>query len=241
MSMIEFFKSDVFDAYWITALVSYLLGSLSFAIIFSWLFERKDVRNYGSGNAGATNVLRSVGLIPGILTFIFDFAKGLSSMLLSQVILEAVCGTDQPYTAEKSIAFCIAGLFALLGHIFPIFFKFRGGKGIMTLAGIIIILSPLRFLMILAVFLIGFGLTKTVSIGSCACGIFYPIITFLELYFLRYRVDPVTYNKEYLIIQTVVAVIFGITVLITHRGNIKRILNGTEPKTTIKRKTDKEN
>jgi len=235
VNIINFFKSDAFDAYWITAIVSYLLGSLSFAVIFSWIFERKDVRNFGSGNAGATNVLRSIGLLPGICTFIFDFGKGLAAMLISQVILKAVCGAEQPFTAEKSICFCVAGLFALLGHIFPIFFGFRGGKGIMTLAGIIIILSPLRFALILTVFLIGFGLTKTVSIGSCACGIFYPVITFLELYFLRYRVDPVTYNKEYMLIQTIVAVVFGITVLITHRGNIKRILNGTEPKMTIKK------
>lgn len=237
MSFVEFLRSDVFEAYWITALIAYLLGSLNFAIIFSWLFERTDVRNYGSGNAGATNVLRSVGLVPGILTIIFDFAKGLSSMLLSQSILVAVCGDESPYTAEKSICFCVAGLFALIGHIFPVFFKFRGGKGMMTLAGIIIILSPLRFLMILTVFFIGFGLTRTVSIGSCACGVFYPAITLLELYFFRYRVDPVTYNREYLITQTVLALVFGITVLITHRQNIKRIINGTEPKTTIKKKT----
>lgn len=238
MNIIEFFRSSVFEAYWYSALVAYLLGSLSFAVIFSWLFEKKDVRNFGSGNAGATNVFRSVGFWPGLLTFVLDFAKGAAAMALSTVIFDVVCGTEA-YVAERSICFCIAGLFALLGHLYPVYFGFRGGKGVMTMAGIMVILSPLRLLCTLAVFIIAFAFTRTVSIGSCACALAYPVITFLELFFRFHKQQPDVYDTKYLIVQTAMAVVFGAIILLKHGSNIKRILNGTEPKMTIRKSADK--
>lgn len=234
MNIIEFLKSNVFEAYWISALVAYMLGSLSFAVIFSWLFEKTDVRNYGSGNAGATNVFRSVGFWPGLLTFVLDFAKGAAAMALSTVIFNIACGKEA-FVAERSICFCIAGLFALLGHLYPVYFGFRGGKGVMTMAGIMLIISPLRLLCSVMVFVIAFGITRIVSVGSCACGIAYPILTFLELYFRYHKQQPDVYDTKYLITQTAMAVVFGGIILFKHKSNIKRILNGTEPKSTIKK------
>ena len=238
MNIIEFLKSSVFEAYWISALVAYLLGSLSFAVIFSWLFEKKDVRDFGSGNAGATNVFRSVGFWPGLLTFVLDFAKGAAAMALSTVIFNIACGKEA-YVAERSICFCVAGLFALLGHLYPVYFGFRGGKGVMTMAGIMLIISPIRLLCSVLVFAIGFGTTRIVSVGSCACGIAYPIITFLDLYFRFHKQQPEVYDAKYLITQTAMAVVFGGIILFKHKSNIKRILNGTEPKSTIKKKSAK--
>lgn len=234
MNVFEFLRSGVFEAYWISAVVAYLLGSLSFAVIFSWLFEKTDVRNYGSGNAGATNVFRSVGFWPGLLTFVLDFAKGAAAMALSTVIFNITCGKEA-YVAERSICFCIAGLFALLGHLYPLYFGFRGGKGVMTMAGIMLILSPLRLLLTLSVFIIAFAFTRTVSIGSCACALAYPVITFFELFFRYHKQQPDVYDTKYLVTQTIMAVVFGAIILLKHRSNIKRIINGTEPKMVIKK------
>ena len=235
MGLMQFLKSDIFEAYWISALVAYILGSLSFALVFSWIFEKKDVRDYGSGNAGATNVFRSIGIAPGVLTFIMDFGKGALALALSHVIFDIECGTSPQYSAEKSICFCIAGLFALLGHIFPIYFGFRGGKGVLTLAGIMFILSPVRFFIVLAIFIVVFLITHTVSVCSCICALLYPLVTFLQLFFVYHKGQPELYDWKYLIIQTVMAAVFSAIVLIKHRSNIERIFNGTEPKLVIKR------
>ena len=234
MGLTDFLKSDIFEAYWITALVAYMLGSMSFAIIFSWVFEKKDVRDYGSGNAGATNVFRSVGIAPGVLTFIMDFVKGAAAMALSRVIFNVECGTGGELDADRSICFCIAGLFALLGHLYPVYFGFRGGKGVLTLGGIMLILSPVRFLIVLVIFIIMFASTQIVSLSSCVCAILYPVVTFIQLYFFYYRRSPEIYNGRFLLIQTLMAVVFGAIVLIKHHSNIKRIFNGTEQKLVIK-------
>ncbi|MBQ4312816.1 MAG: glycerol-3-phosphate 1-O-acyltransferase PlsY [Clostridia bacterium] len=221
--------------YAIAALVAYMLGSISFAVIFSRLLAKRDVRQLGSGNAGATNVFRSIGIKAGIGTFVCDFAKGALAIVCSRAIFDAIMGADFPNAAgAKSIGMCIAGLFAVLGHIFPVYFNFKGGKGVLTLGGIIFILSPLRFACLIVIFAIVFYFTRTVSIGSCAVAIAYPIITLLTTWLIDYRSDPIQYSPTYVIIQTVVAVIFGAIVLITHRSNIKRILSGTEPKMVFK-------
>ncbi len=236
MGFTEFLKSDVFEAFWITALVAYMLGSLSFAIIFSWIFEKKDVRQYGSGNAGATNVFRSIGIMPGALTFVMDFAKGAAAMALSRVIFNVTCGDGAELDAERSIGFCIAGLFALLGHLFPMYFGFRGGKGVLTLGGIMLILSPVRFLIVLTIFIIMFASTQIVSLSSCVCALLYPIVTFAQLFFFYYRKNPEIYNGRFLLVQTLMAVLFGAIVLAKHYTNIQRIFAGTEKKLEIKRR-----
>lgn len=233
---------DAVRVYGLTAIVGYLLGSISFAIIFTWLYTRNDVRTSGSGNAGATNVFRTAGALPGILTFVCDMGKGAAAVVLGRIIFKAfgAPGMNDPAAASQ-IGACVAGLFAVLGHLFPVFFGFKGGKGVLTLAGIIFMIDPLpvpiRFLALLVVFAISAAITKTVSISSMAAAAAYPIVTFIRVFSLH-MANPEIYSNTYWIIETIVAVIFGATVFITHRENIKRIIAGTEPKFSIKKKEE---
>lgn len=225
-------------AYALAALVAYLLGSISFAVIYSWLFAKTDVRRLGSGNAGATNVFRTIGVWPGVLTFVCDMGKGVLALVCSDAIIGTlVYGAATDSTASKSVGYCIAGLFAVLGHLYPVYFDFRGGKGVLTIAGIILMMSPIRFAFLFAVFALVFALTRTVSKGSCAAALAYPMITFLYCWFGEHMVDAACWPTSYVWMQTGLAVVLGALMLIKHRSNIARILNGTEPKLEIKRST----
>ena len=116
-----------------TVVIGYLVGSVSFSIIFTRLFDKKDIRTMGSGNAGFTNVLRSVGKLPSILTFIFDFAKGLLAVYLGMLIFQA---SGAPFIV-KQCGIYLAGVACILGHVFPLYFHFKGGKGVLTSAALI--------------------------------------------------------------------------------------------------------
>jgi len=225
-------------AFILSAIIAYLLGSISFAVIFSRLFARDDVRNHGSGNAGATNVFRSIGIGAGICTFVCDLAKGAAAILVSRMLLAwaGITADVQEYIPLIYIAESVAGLFAVLGHLYPVFFGFRGGKGILTLGGIILMLSPVRFLALLGVFLISFALTRTVSVGSIMDGITYPIITFIHCWFFQRAQQPEIYTTRYVLIQVILAALFGLIVVFRHSSNIKRILDGTESKMVFKTK-----
>ena len=120
-----------------TVVIGYLVGSVSFSIIFTRLFDKKDIRTMGSGNAGFTNVLRSVGKLPSILTFIFDFAKGLLAVYLGMLIFQA---SGAPFIV-KQCGIYLAGVACILGHVFPLYFHFKGGKGVLTSAALILIID----------------------------------------------------------------------------------------------------
>lgn len=229
-------SAGLVTAYVTTAVMAYLLGSISFAIIYSWFFAKKDVRKLGSGNAGATNVFRSIGVLPGVLTFVCDLGKGVLALVCSNAIINTMVSDGlADSSASKSLGFCIAGLFAVLGHLYPVYFGFRGGKGVLTVAGIILMMSPMRFLFLLGVFLIAFALTQTVSICSITAAAAYPVITFLYCFFAEHAQNAARWPMSYVWMQTVLAVILGGIMIVKHRSNIVRILNGTEPKLTIKR------
>ena len=129
-----------------SALIGYLLGSISFAVIVSRIYAKDDVRNHGSHNAGMTNVLRVYGVGPAVCTLLGDFAKGILAVVLGRMIFHAfgISGFDAGY---------ISGLGALLGHLFPIWFGYRGGKGVLTSIGIMIAINPLAIGLILLVML----------------------------------------------------------------------------------------
>ena len=232
------FTSARIPAYRLIALIAEVLGAISVAVRFSRVFTHRDVRDYGSGNAGATNVFRAIGVIPGILTFIFDLAKGAGAILCSRWIYQLLIKEKglPGSPAAMSIAMCVAGIFALLGHLYPLYFGFKGGKGVLTVGGIILMLSPIRFLFILLAFVIVFALSRRVSMGSCAAAVAYPVTTFIHCMFFEHRADPAAYPMVYVWIMTAMAVLLAAVVLIKHKDNIRRMIAGTEPKMVFKSK-----
>lgn len=202
------------------AVVSYLIGCANFAIIISKLLYHKDIRDYGSGNAGMTNIARTFGKFPAVLVTIGDFAKGAIALLLGHLLVMTVGGTgsftDFPFYGEYIVAF-----FVMMGHCFPVFYGFRGGKGILVSAGVILILNPWMLLVLLAIFLIVFLTTKIVSAGSITVAVSYPILTLIF---------GLINHTETVLWDTLVALILGGLVVFFHRANIKRLLNGTESK-----------
>ena len=153
----------------LAGVVAYLIGSINFAIIVTKLFAKKDIRDFGSGNAGMTNVLRTLGKGPAVLVTLGDFLKGVLAVVIGRLILHLL-GGGAPFYGDY-----LLGLMAMLGHCFPIFYGFRGGKGILVSAGVILMLNWRVLLIILAVFLLVVVFTKTVSLGSISAAAAYPV------------------------------------------------------------------
>lgn len=202
-----------------TALAAYLLGSISFAVIFSKLFAKKDVRDSGSGNAGMTNVLRTIGKLPAVLTLICDLLKAVAAIFLAKWIFSTL-----PFMEAERVGAYIGGISVVLGHIFPVFFGFRGGKGVLTCAGVFLVLDWKLCLICIAIFLIVTLTTGYVSLGSILSMGAAPILTL---------VVGLTLRADFLLTRTVIwqtifiAAIAGISIFM-HRENIKRLLSGTE-------------
>lgn len=188
--------------------VPYLLGSVNFALVISKAFYKDDVRIHGSGNAGMTNMLRTYGKKAAAGTLICDILKAVISVWLGLWLF-------------GEIGAYIAGLFCVLGHIFPIFFKFKGGKGVATVAAMVLTLNPLAFLILFIIFVIVVATTRYISLGSVLCMLLYPALT--------YTLGGVGFPT--LFSFTVAAI-----VIFMHRSNIKRLLNGTENKVSFSKK-----
>ena len=160
---------------WLLALllaivISYLLGSINFAVIVSKIFAREDVRNMGSGNAGMTNVIRSVGLLPGIITFVGDFLKGIVAPIIGKYLLFPIIFENAPDCIalyfSPTYGLYICGFFCIIGHAYPIFFGFRGGKGVSTSIAVLYCIDWVVATFVLLTFLVIFLITKIISIGS---------------------------------------------------------------------------
>ena len=192
------------------AVLSYLLGSLNFGIILSRKFQKEDVRTHGSGNAGSTNMLRNYGKLPAVATILGDMAKVAVAILLVRLLVGNDLYAQQPIFIKS-----FAGLFCVLGHIFPCFFRFKGGKGVATCGGMVFMIDWRIALILLAGFFV----------GSILMAILYPV-----LMGLFYKSVPIT----------LISVVFAAIVLVAHRENIKRILNGTESKIAVGGKNKKE-
>ncbi len=197
----------------VVALVSYLLGSVSFAVIVSRIGAKDDVRNHGSGNAGMTNILRSYGKKMAAFTAIGDFGKGVIAVALGRIIfsLAGIQGIDAGY---------IAGLFVILGHLYPLFFGFKGGKGVLTSLGAAVIVSPIPFLVIAGIAIPTVFAVKIVSLISVIGFALYP--------FVVVAVDLLL-NKPFLGELIFALVVSGLGIW-KHRGNIQRLRAGTEYK-----------
>ena len=215
-----------------TAVAGYLLGSINWSIILTWFFKNKeDIREYCSGNAGMTNVLRSVGKLPAVLTFVGDFLKCVVALLLSQAFVALLA----PESVEfYDVARYVAGVACVLGHIFPIYYGFRGGKGVVTAAAMIAFTDWRVFLLVLLTFAVMFAWKRIVSLASVTCAATYPVYAFLLTFFLSFRRDNAP--LWYLLFATAAALFVGLTVLIKHHANIGRLLRGEEKPVILGRK-----
>lgn len=193
-------------------LLAYLIGSIPTAVWVGRVFYKVDVRKEGSGNAGATNTIRVLGLRAGIPVIIVDVFKGWLAIYLGALFVYSGFGTEQ------FIAFQVAlGVASVLGHIFPIYVGFKGGKGVATLFGVGLALFPYSVLTVLGVFLAVFIITKMVSVSSILASVSFPIIV-IFLFTIPYL--PLI----------ILAIAVGIFVPVMHHNNIKRILRGEESK-----------
>ena len=202
--------------------VSYVLGSINSAIILSRLIYKDDIRRHGSGNAGMTNMLRTYGKAAAGLTLVGDLMKTVIAILISAVIF----GFNYVGGVSTGDGVCyIAGLFVVVGHIFPCFYKFKGGKGVLATASMALILSPVPFLILLLIFVGIVAASKYVSLGSVTVAVLYPIM--LNGYF------KFVFSKTDLSLPgfaALTSVLLAILIVWCHRHNLARISNRTEHK-----------
>lgn len=230
-------------------LLSYIAGSLNFAIILSKAIYRDDIRSHGSGNAGFTNMKRTFGTKAAIAVIVGDLMKTIVSVTVAMLLFGADIAT-------------LAGLACIFGHCFPLFYKFKGGKGVAALAAMVLVLDPIVFLVLFALFAIVVIGTKYLSLGSIMAMVLYPLIhnriyTFIHAdilpeYFANHGLSTTieTLNGaivdvpdfEYTLLHTpsavmvIVAVFMALFGVIMHRTNIRRIWNGTENRFYISKK-----
>ena len=232
--------TDLFTDHWLLALIScmaaYLISSVNTSIIVTYIVKHEDIRKLGSGNAGFTNVLRCVGKVPAIITFVGDFLKGVVSVLIPYLLTFGWDASEMQ--AERSLIMYLAGLFAVIGHMFPIYYKFKGGKGVVTTASVVI-MTDWRVLVVELVFFgILFALTKTISKCSLVCSALYPFaaagLRILDSAgILPAALTPIkTTTVEFIICVFVITFINGLIIILRHKDNIKRILEGNENKIT---------
>ncbi len=200
------------NAVFITAALAYLLGSIPFGYILVRVFRGEDVRQSGSGNIGATNVARSSTAL-GVLTLIFDALKGVAAVMLARALFPG--HTTLPAVA----AFC-----AILGHVFPVWLKFRGGKGVATGLGAFVLLAPSAVVAAVAVFLAVVAIFRRVSLGSIIAVAFVPLLAWL--------LDGERNQPAILLCMTAACIL----IIAKHHENIRRLLTGTENRFQLRHK-----
>jgi len=205
----------------ISLIMAYLVGSIPFAFIYGKVFKKIDIRQHGSGNVGATNVLRVFGTKAGLIVLFLDIFKGFFPVCIMLMLIPL---WSISIVGEGGYEWLpvLVGIFAILGHTFSMFLSFKGGKGVATSAGVFLALCPLNFLGAILFFMLVVFLTKYVSLGSILA-----IIALMISNFMFFDLNI------YVKIFTLIMAIF---IIYTHRTNIKRLLNGTENKISFKKK-----
>jgi glycerol-3-phosphate acyltransferase PlsY len=195
------------------ALLSYLMGSVPAGYI-AGRFAGVDIRRVGSGNIGATNVLRVLGKPYGYAVFLFDFFKGVGAVWVSISIINAA----HPGNQESELVGIMAGVSCVLGHTYPVWLGFKGGKGVATSAGVLFGLMPAAALTVLAVWFVTFQATKYVSVASIVAAVALPVTAAVMVHFEKAGVPLVYFSA-------------GLAVVIVwrHRSNVSRLIKGTEP------------
>lgn len=196
------------------AIVAYLLGSIDFGVLVSRLLYHEDVRTKGSGNAGATNMLRTYGKGAAALTLLGDLGKGVAAVLLGRLIF----GLCAAIPADAIYGGYVAAIAALCGHLWPVWFGFKGGKGVAVAAGALLATEPTVFLVLAVVFFTLFAISRMVSLCSVTVAALYPLLTAL---FSWYKGRNVWFT-------TICALIMGGVIIWMHRANLRRIKEGTE-------------
>ena len=201
--------------------ISYLFGSINSAIIVSRALYKDDIRTHGSGNAGLTNILRTYGAKAAVLTLVGDMLKAALAIGFASLFF------GLSYKGGISLSeYCyLAGLFAVLGHVYPVFYGFKGGKGVLVAATMTLILAPLHFLALLLIFAIIVGISRYVSLGSVSVAALLPISVCLYI--------PLVIGERLSPIIAISLFILGGFVIWCHRSNIKRLLSGNEKKISI--------
>lgn len=205
-------------AYIVSAILAYAIGSIMFSVIVSRKLAGFDVREKGSKNAGSTNMLRTVGKKGAIITLICDILKGVIAILIAMLIAK-IANITEP--SKILLMKYIAGFAVILGHTYPIFFEFRGGKGVATALGVLITLNWKIGLICLIFALIIIAFTKMVSVGSILSAVLYPILTI--------------FMGDINFAAITISILIALLVIFNHRENLKRIKNGTENKLSFKK------
>ncbi len=222
---------EIFTRYWwqflLLAVGSYAFANVNFAVLFSKIFKKSDVRDYGSGNAGAANMFRVYGLRMGAITFVCDVLKGVIPCVLARYAFFNVCGTDVAIQAGY-----LAGLFAVVGHIFPVFYHFKGGKGVATAIGVSFTLQPMLSVCLIlpcVIILLICDRTSIVSLFLSAFEIVWCWVAWRYEY--PWKVMYVNVDAFCCLMTTLM---FSL-VIFAHRHNIIRIFKGTENRTGIRK------
>ena len=203
----------------VTVIAAYLIGSINFAVIFAKAFLKKDVRELGSGNAGTTNVMRNAGFLPGALTFIFDAIKGFAAAYMGKMIFDYIYTQSVSEWSSAIFGAFLSGAACMLGHVFPVFFQFKGGKGVATSVGIFAVCCPIAIIVGLCVFAFLLFTSKYVSLSSVSAAV---VVVVLSIIF---------YDKDAAILpQIILSLVMGAIVIGKHKDNIKRLMAGTETK-----------
>ena len=203
----------------LTALSGYLLGSILFGVLISKVLYNDDVRSHGSGNAGMTNVLRTYGKLAAVLTTLGDVGKSVAAVRLGRLLFTALLGGQT--ALDPVCGAYLAAIFCMIGHSRPLFFGFKGGKGVLVGAGAALATEPLVCAVLLGIFLVEFAITRIVSLGSIIIAAMYPVATRIHL--LAHGADAAT-----VAFSTVCCAIMAAMVIWLHRSNIERLKNGTE-------------
>jgi glycerol-3-phosphate acyltransferase PlsY len=204
-------------------LLAYFIGAISTSIWIGKIFFKKDVRTIGSGNAGATNTFRAFGKTAGVIVLLIDIGKGILAVLLPTIFSRIFSLDLIPRIAFSDHYQLLLGLWAALGHIYPIYEKFKGGKGVATLFGVILGIDPMIAGICLAAFILVFVLTKKVSVGSLTAS-------------LVFAVAFIILHNPWQFFDNLMALLYPILVFYTHRANIKRLIKGEEPDFTFNKK-----
>ncbi|MCM1524918.1 MAG: glycerol-3-phosphate 1-O-acyltransferase PlsY [Ruminococcus sp.] len=210
----------------VSAVISYLLGSCNSSIIVVKLLKKEDIREHGSKNAGLTNTLRCYGKLPALLTLIGDLAKGVIAAFLSIAAAKLILGEnyEDVYFIDRRAIGYISGFFSILGHIFPVYYGFKGGKGVLVSCSILLVIDPVTFCIVIPFFAVVVILSKYVSLGSILAAAVYPAITF----FVHRYAYGIPLGRS--LLHTGLVLLTSALLIYMHRSNIERLRNGTENK-----------